>query len=68
MLDAVLRRGQTLDAAGGGSGNAVTFSVDAASAGSCTLAGSTVSFAHTGTCVIDANQAGDARYQPAPQV
>ena len=29
---------------------------------------STVSFVHPGTCVIDANQPGDATYDPAPQV
>ena len=48
------------------SGLAVAFSVDAA--GVCTVAGSTVSFIGVGTCVIDADQAGDASFLPAPQV
>ena len=38
-----------------------------ASAGVCTISGSTVSFVGTGTCTIDANQAGNASYQAAPQ-
>ena len=33
----------------------------------CSIAGSTVSFS-TGTCVINANQAGNATYNAAPQV
>ena len=49
------------------SGLAVTFSADASSAGVCTVSGSTVSFVGAGTCVIDANQSGNASYQPAPQ-
>jgi hypothetical protein len=56
-------------ASGGGSGNPVVFSVDpASSAGACALAGGTVSFTGVGTCVVDANQAGGAGYQAAPQV
>ncbi len=50
------------------SGLAVTFTIDASAASVCTLAGSTVSFIGVGSCVIDADQAGDANYQPAPQV
>jgi LPXTG-motif cell wall-anchored protein len=57
----------TVSATGGGSGQPVVFSIDAASAGVCTIAGSTVSFTATGTCTVDANQAGDANYNPAPQ-
>jgi hypothetical protein len=34
----------------------------------CSLAGSTVSFIAAGTCTIEADQAGDATYQAAPQV
>ena len=34
----------------------------------CAISGATVTFGQPGRCVIDANQAGDARYQPAPQV
>src|SRR6202043_4269673 len=33
----------------------------------CSISGSTVSFTANGTCVIDANQAGNANYNPAPQ-
>lgn len=33
----------------------------------CTLSGSTVSFTGIGTCTVDANQAGNANYNPAEQ-
>lgn len=49
------------------SGLAVTFSLDAASAG-CSLSNGVVSFTAVGTCVIDANQAGDGVWAPAPKV
>jgi hypothetical protein len=56
-------------AKGGGSGNPVTFGIDASSTGSaCTISDATVTFGQPGRCVIDANQAGNERYQPAPQV
>ena len=56
-------------ASGGGSGNPVVFSVDASSnAGACSISGGSVSFTGVGKCVIDANQAGNADYQAAPQV
>ncbi|MBS0569903.1 MAG: hypothetical protein JSS28_04810 [Proteobacteria bacterium] len=49
----------------------VTLSVDAGSATVCTLSGSasgsTVSFIGLGTCTIDADQSGDANYNPAAQ-
>jgi len=57
----------TVTATGGGSGNLVIFSVDPASGSVCSISGSTVTFNNPGTCVIDANQAGDTRYQAAPQ-
>jgi hypothetical protein len=50
------------------SGLTVAFTIDAAAASVCTISGSTVSFIGVGTCVIDANQAGDANYNAAPQV
>ncbi|HXU45065.1 MAG TPA: Ig-like domain-containing protein, partial [Thermoanaerobaculia bacterium] len=50
------------------SGLTVTFTIDASASTVCTIAGSTVSFIGAGTCVINANQAGDASYAPAPQV
>ena len=40
----------------------------AAATSVCTVSGATVSFVGAGTCVINANQAGDANYNPAPQV
>jgi hypothetical protein len=59
----------TLSATGGGSGNPVAFSVDSSSGtGGCNTSGTTVSYTAAGSCVIDANQAGTAQYQPAPQV
>ena len=55
-------------ASGGASGNPVTFSVDPSADGSCSISGATVTFVAVGTCVIDANQAGNASYEAAPQV
>ena len=49
------------------SGLTVTFTIDASAASVCSISGSTVSFTANGTCVIDANQAGNANYNPAPQ-
>ena len=54
-------------AKGGGSDNPVTFAIDGQSASVCSVSGATVTFRQPGTCVIDANQAGDNRYLPAPQ-
>ena len=34
----------------------------------CTVAGSTVSYLAVGTCTVTADQAGDADYNPAPQL
>jgi uncharacterized repeat protein (TIGR01451 family) len=59
----------TLTATGGGSGNPVVFSVDATSgSGVCSVSGTTVSYLAVGSCVIDADQAGDADYDAAPEV
>jgi uncharacterized protein YodC (DUF2158 family) len=49
------------------SGLPVTFSIDASATSVCSISGSTVSFLSVGTCVIDANQAGDTNWNPAPQ-
>jgi hypothetical protein len=49
------------------SGLGVAFSADASSAGVCTVSGSSVALVGTGTCTIDADQAGNASYQPAPR-
>ncbi|MEJ0096839.1 MAG: hypothetical protein WDM84_01180 [Bauldia sp.] len=45
----------------------VAFSIDGPSASVCSIAGGVVSFTAPGTCTIDANQAGDANYNAAPQ-
>jgi YVTN family beta-propeller protein len=57
----------SVSAAGGGSGNPVTFTIDASSASVCSISGPTVTFNRAGSCVIDANQAGNADYAAAPQ-
>ena len=57
-----------LSASGGGSGNAVTFSVGNPPPGVCTVSGTTVTYTAAGSCVIDANQAGTTTYAAAPQV
>jgi parallel beta-helix repeat protein len=57
----------TPTATGGGSGNPVVFSIDAAST-VCTISAGVVYFIGNGTCIVDANQAGNATYNPAPQV
>ena len=57
----------TVSAAGGGSGNAVTFTIDSSAGSVCSISGSGVTFITVGTCVIDANQAGNASYLAAPQ-
>lgn len=57
-------------ATGGGSGSPVVFSIDSSSAaGVCSLNSerTTVSFTRAGKCLIDANQAGNADYNPAAQ-
>jgi hypothetical protein len=54
----------TPTAAGGPSGQPVTFSV----AGGCILTNGTVTFTHTGDCTITANQAGTADYTAASAV
>jgi len=60
---------QSLSATGGGSGNAVTFSVDATTTNSaCSITGgTTLHLDHVGSCVVDADQAGDSDYTAASQ-
>jgi hypothetical protein len=56
-------------ATGGGSGNPVTFTIAAGSSSVCSIgAANLVSFNAPGSCVIQANQAGNANFAPAPQV
>ncbi len=48
---------------------AVTITVDSSSASVCSInVGGVVSFTGVGTCTLDANQAGNATWNPAPQV
>jgi hypothetical protein len=55
-------------AATAGSGLTVSFSIDASATSVCSIsAGNTVSFQAAGTCKIDANQPGNANWNPAPQ-
>jgi serine/threonine protein kinase len=54
-------------ASGGGSGNRVTFTIDPSTRSVCSISASIVTFNQPGRCVIDANQVGNANYQPAPQ-
>jgi len=51
----------------GRSGNPVIYSIDPSSTWVCSVSGSTVTFNEAGSCVIDANQAGNAKYQAAPK-
>ncbi|WP_279236010.1 hypothetical protein [Nocardioides sp. SR21] len=55
-------------AAGGGSGNPVTFTIAAGSSGRCSVAGSLVTFHRGGSCEVVANQAGDDDHAVAPPV
>ena len=55
-----------LVASGGRSGNPVVFA--STTPATCTVAGSTATIVAAGTCTITANQAGNANYNPAPQV
>ena len=47
---------------------AVEFTIDPAAASICSISAGVVSFEAAGTCVINADQAGDATYHPAPRV
>ena len=50
------------------SGLAVTITVDSSSSSVCSISSGVVSFSAAGTCTLDANQAGNATWNPAPQV
>jgi hypothetical protein len=52
---------------GGGSQEPVLFTIDTSSGKACTISGQIVTFRSAGTCAIDANQAGNAQFQAAPQ-
>ncbi len=55
-----------VSAAGGGSGNPVTFTSSTSSV--CQIGGETVSFVGAGRCIVDANQAGGSNYSAATEV
>ena len=65
----VVNDSYTVTATGGASGNPVTFSVDPSSTSGCHVnaQGLVSLLGPAGLCVIDANQAGNATYAPAPQ-
>jgi len=70
-MNAVVGGTYVVSATGGGSGNPVVFSVQGGGkngkgSADCTISGATVTFTAVGTCTIDANQAGNASYNPAP--
>ncbi|MBX3566405.1 MAG: putative Ig domain-containing protein, partial [Sphingomonas sp.] len=48
------------------SGLGVTFMIDAGSSSVCSISGGVVSFTGSGNCVINAAQAGDGNWDPAP--
>ncbi len=50
------------------SGLPVTITVDSSSSSVCSLSSGTVTFNTVGTCILDANQAGNAEYNAAPQM
>jgi len=50
------------------SGLPVDFTIDASASSVCSISAGIVSFDAAGTCVINADQAGDSNYHPAPQV
>jgi hypothetical protein len=54
-------------ATGGTSGAPVTFSIHPAVSAVCSITGNTVSLLAEGTCTINANQTGNATYEPAAQ-
>lgn len=49
------------------SGLAVALSIEASSSSVCSISGATVSFIGMGTCTIDADQAGNSEWEPAPR-
>ena len=50
------------------SGLTVILTIDGSASTICSISAGVVSFQAAGTCVIDANQAGDTNFRPAPQV
>ncbi|HEY1732991.1 MAG TPA: Ig-like domain-containing protein, partial [Acidimicrobiales bacterium] len=50
------------------SGLPVSFSIAPSTASVCSITGGVVGFTTDGTCTVDANQAGDANWNAAPQI
>ena len=59
--------GYTPTATGGGSGNAVTFTIDSSASTVCAISAGVVTYQGVGTCVINANQAGSTNFDAASQ-
>ena len=55
----------TLTATGGDSGQSIVFST---SSTACSVSGNVVTLLAAGSCTVDADQAGDSNYDPAPTV
>jgi len=58
----VVGQNYTVAAAGGESGNPVTFGIDSGTTNVCGITGSTVMFLHPGMCTVVASEAGDGTY------
>ena len=50
------------------SGGAVAFTIDSTAITVCSITAGVVSFLTPGTCIVDADQAGNTNWSPAPQV
>ncbi|HTZ07788.1 MAG TPA: hypothetical protein VMB72_01880 [Acidimicrobiales bacterium] len=66
--DAVVGGSPYTPVASASSGLPVALTIDATATSVCSISSGVVHFLAVGTCVVDANQAGNATYQPAPQV
>jgi hypothetical protein len=66
-VNAVAGEGTYTPTATATSGLTVTFTIDPTASSVCSISAGVVSFDAVGTCVIDADQAGDNNYHPAPQ-
>lgn len=49
------------------SGNPVAFTIDASTSARCSISGGVVTFTAAGACTINADQAGDGNWDPAPR-
>jgi hypothetical protein len=67
-VNAVAGEGTYTPTATATSGLTVTFTIDPIASSVCSISAGVVSLDAVGTCVIDADQAGDNNYHPAPQI